>query len=125
MCIQNSEYWPRSVFIYNACSIQDISHYTWLMDSGQGGSWQGILSYFVCPEASQASIWSTGYCTICSITFNRGQYTVYRGSKSPALAGDLPHYSSFRSYLPLSHFSLASFHYNANRQRIRPFCLHA
>ena len=42
--------------------------------------------------------------------------TVYRGSKSPALAGDLPLYSSFLSYLPLSRFSLASSRYDGNRR---------
>ena len=80
-------------FTYNAYSIQDISQYTWLMDSGQGGSWQRILSDFVCPGASQASIWSPGYYTICSITFNRYQFKVYRRSKSPTSAGALPLYS--------------------------------
>ena len=39
-----------------------------------------------------------------------------RGSKSPALAGDLPLYSSFLSYLPLSRFSLASSRYDGNRR---------
>ena len=42
--------------------------------------------------------------------------TVSRGSKSPALAGDLPLYSSFLSYLPLSQFSLASSRYDGNRR---------
>ena len=41
---------------------------------------------------------------------------LYRGSKSPALAGDLPLYSSFLSYLPLSRFSLASSRYDDNRR---------
>ena len=41
---------------------------------------------------------------------------VLRGSKSPALAGDLPLYSSFLSYLPLSRFSLASSRYGGNRR---------
>ena len=39
-----------------------------------------------------------------------------RGSKSPALAGDLPLYSSFLSYLLLSRFSLASSRYDGNRR---------
>ena len=50
-------------------------------------------------------------------------YTTYifvdgktRGSKSPTLAGDLPLYSSFLSYLPLSRFSLASSRYDGNRR---------
>ena len=39
-----------------------------------------------------------------------------RGSKSPILAGDLPFYSCFLSYLPLSRFSLASSHYDGNQR---------
>ena len=39
-----------------------------------------------------------------------------RSSKSPALAGELPLYSSFLSYLPLSRFSLASSRYDGNRR---------
>ena len=51
------------------------------------------------------------------ISTDHGYYNVCsRGSKSPALAGDLPLYSSFLSYLPLSRFSLASSRYDGNRR---------
>ena len=41
---------------------------------------------------------------------------IFRSSKSPVLAGDLPLYSSFLFYLPLSRFSLASSRYDGNRR---------
>ena len=83
-----------------------------------------INNYFLCPPLLSTTSYPLYYIVrevawhlyISHSKRAGGRDTQCRSSKSPALAGDLPLYSSFLSYLPLSRFSLASTRYDGNRR---------